>query len=143
MVSRLGTRLNEARDKAVRQWGRVGAKYLNPLIVRTAGSTRSPAALIKHTGRSSGRAYATPLRPYTTDGGFLIALGYGSDVDWVRNVLANGRAELVSRGVTYEVTEPQLIPIEEARAELPRREYPILVLMGTRDCLRLKASASR
>ena len=75
------------------------------LIVRTAGSTRLPAALIKHTGRSSGRAYATPLRAYPTDEGFLIALGYGSDLDWVRNVLGSGRAELVSRGVSYDLTE--------------------------------------
>lgn len=40
---------------------------------------------------------------------FVIPLGYGTHVDWLRNVLASKRATIVSQGLTYQVVEPEIV----------------------------------
>jgi hypothetical protein len=36
---------------------------------------------------------------------------YGNRTSWLRNVLASGRATLVTEGETWEVDRPQLVPM--------------------------------
>lgn len=47
--------------------------------------------ILTHVGRKSGRVYRTPVNVFREPDGFLIALTYGRDSEWVRNVLAAGR----------------------------------------------------
>ena len=49
------------------------------------------------------------MNVFRHDGDYVFALTYGSTVDWVRNVLAAGGAQLVVRGKTVELTDPELI----------------------------------
>jgi deazaflavin-dependent oxidoreductase (nitroreductase family) len=69
-----------------------------------------PWAVVRHRGRRSGDDYATPV--FATRRGQLLALAvmYGTESDWVRNVLAEGRAEVRRAGRTLEVTDPVLVP---------------------------------
>ncbi len=73
-----------------------------------------PFALVKHSGRKSGKAYETPIMAFPIQGGFLIALTYGPQVDWYQNVLAAGHCKLVFHRQEYAVT--RLEPIEPAAA---------------------------
>ncbi|WP_067538331.1 nitroreductase family deazaflavin-dependent oxidoreductase [Nocardia crassostreae] len=73
-------------------------------------------AVIVHRGRKSGRTFRTPLWAFRRDGGYVIALTYGSESDWVRNVLAACGWELVARGHRYEATNPAVYRDETASA---------------------------
>ncbi|WP_245573165.1 nitroreductase family deazaflavin-dependent oxidoreductase [Amycolatopsis benzoatilytica] len=92
---------------------------VNPLMMRVAGSRHWYAAVIRHTGRRSGKAYATPVVADRAGNGFVIPLPYGTGVDWLRNVLAAGRATVQARGETYEVTAPQIIDAATAWPQVP------------------------
>ena len=69
--------------------------------------------MIHHVGRRSGRAYETPVVAVEHDGCFLVALPYGERTDWLRNVLAMGKAEITTGGKGYPVDRPEVIPISE------------------------------
>lgn len=96
---------------------RVSNKHLlNPLMLRLAGHKHWYASAIRHTGRRSGKQYVTPVVADRTADGFVIPLPYGTRVDWLRNVLAAGRATIASQGETYDVAQPELI---DAATALP------------------------
>src|SRR6202040_28441 len=44
--------------------------------------------ILTHVGRKSGRVYRTPVNVFRAPQGFLIALTYGRDSEWVKNVVA-------------------------------------------------------
>ena len=77
---------------------------LNPAMLTLAGRKHWYAAVIRHTGRRSGKSYATPVVADRVADGFILPLPYGTGVDWLRNVLAAGSATIVtsapSRGRT-------------------------------------------
>jgi deazaflavin-dependent oxidoreductase (nitroreductase family) len=71
-------------------------------------------AVVVHRGRKSGRTFRTPLWAFRRPDGYVIALTYGSDADWVRNVLAEGGCELESRRHRYQVNDPRVYRDENA-----------------------------
>ncbi|AGB21593.1 deazaflavin-dependent nitroreductase family protein [Mycobacterium sp. JS623] len=71
-------------------------------------------AVVIHRGRKSGRAFRTPLWAFRRRGGFVIALTYGSNADWVRNVMAAGGCEVESRRRHYQLGTPRLYRDENA-----------------------------
>ena len=78
------------------------ACFINPLTRLVAG--RLPGfALITHTGRRSGRAYRTPINVFRRDDHYYFPLSYGSDVDWLKNVLAAGQCSIRIRGRTVQL----------------------------------------
>ena len=100
---------------------RTSNKYLlNPLMLRLAGQPYWYASVIRHTGRTSGRQYATPIVADRVGDTMIIPLPYGTQVDWVRNVLTAGQATIVHKGETYEVGSPELIDSTQALPLLPR-----------------------
>ncbi len=46
--------------------------------------------LIVHRGRRSGREYRTPVEVFQARDGFIVALTYGVDTDWLRNIQPAG-----------------------------------------------------
>lgn len=65
-------------------------------------------AVVVHRGRKSGRIFRTPLWAFRRGNGFIIALTYGPETDWVRNVVAAGGCEIDSRRERYEVGNPRI-----------------------------------
>jgi deazaflavin-dependent oxidoreductase (nitroreductase family) len=65
--------------------------------------------VVAHTGRRSGRHYRTPVMVWGMPTGYAIALTYGEDSDWVRNVLAAGGCSLTHRGRTVALTAPHVV----------------------------------
>ena len=91
----------------VRRLGRA----MRPLAIKSAGGVGASASVIHHVGRTSGRAYATPVGAVPIDEGFVIALPYGLSADWLQNVLASGSATIAHDGSTYDVDRPEVVPL--------------------------------
>src|SRR3984893_13093163 len=94
--------------------------------------------IVTHVGRKSGRLYRTPVNVFREPDGFLIALTYGRECEWVRNVLAGG-CQLESRRVLYQLSAPTIVH------DPTRRRFPLLVRMilgiiGANDFMQLSTS---
>jgi deazaflavin-dependent oxidoreductase (nitroreductase family) len=94
---------------------RRSSRAMKPLVLKTAGSPGAPASVIRHTGRVSGRQYVTPVQAAVTDDGFVIALPYGSNTDWLKNVLASGSATILHDGGEHLVGEPEIVPTADVQ----------------------------
>src|SRR5450631_462272 len=93
--------------------------------------------VVVHRGRRSGRQYQTPVNVFARQGGrYILALTYGPDTDWLKNVLAAGSCQLVSGGRTIDLTAPRLFH-DEGRQELRVVGRVVLGLLGVSDFLEL------
>lgn len=87
-------------------WGQINKRLFNPRAL-----VNGKWEVINHVGRSSGRAYRTPLGSWEVDGTRVFVLVYGSRSDWVQNILASGEAMLETRDGQVEVLgSPRIIP---------------------------------
>jgi len=100
-----------------RSISRFNRRFTNPLALRVAGCLPG-FAIVRHIGRKSGRAYRTPVNAFRTDDGYIIALTYGSESDWVKNVLAAGSCELQTRGRRVRLFNPR-IETDESKGWAP------------------------
>jgi deazaflavin-dependent oxidoreductase (nitroreductase family) len=85
-----------------------------PLALRSAGKAGSNTSVIRHVGRQSGKTYESPVVAVQHDDSFFIALPYGERTDWLKNVLAAGKAEVGTDGKTYAVDRPEVVAMSEA-----------------------------
>ncbi|HVV25095.1 MAG TPA: nitroreductase family deazaflavin-dependent oxidoreductase [Pseudonocardiaceae bacterium] len=109
----------------------------NPVLGTVA--PRLPGfGVIVHTGRKSGRTYRTPVNIFRTADGYLVALTYGKDTDWVRNVLAAGGCDAVIRGHQVHLTSPELVH-DPRRTAMPTPVRQFLGVLGVTDFLALRA----
>jgi deazaflavin-dependent oxidoreductase (nitroreductase family) len=85
--------------------------------------------ILTHVGRKSGKVYRTPVNVFRAPGGFIIALTYSSQSEWVKNVLAAGGCELKTRGRNYQVSAPTVVR-DPALRQFPIPVRLILRLVG-------------
>jgi hypothetical protein len=71
--------------------------------------------------------------------GFLIALTYGRESEWVKNVLAAGGCKLETRGVVYQLSAPTILQ-DPARQRFPLFVRMVLRLIGANDFMQLSIS---
>jgi deazaflavin-dependent oxidoreductase (nitroreductase family) len=110
----------------------------NPVTRLVAG--RLPGfGVLTHTGRRSRRRYRTPLLVLRRGDDVVIALWYGSDVHWVKNVLAAGRCELETRGRKLRLADPA-ISADPARSVLPLPFRWAGALVGLTEFIGLRAT---
>jgi deazaflavin-dependent oxidoreductase (nitroreductase family) len=121
---------------------RMNRSVTNPRVMRTAGSAGEQTSVIHHIGRKSGRAYATPVDVIPTRTGFLIALPYGKQADWLRNVLAAGSATVITNGDRLEVDAPTIVATADVADIIPSRTMRTLRLFGVDECLHLEKTSS-
>lgn len=117
---------------------RMNRALINPRQLLTAGQPGAAASKVHHRGRRSGRAYETPVGAIPIPGGFVIALPYGTQADWLRNVLAAGEATIVHEGSTYAVTAPELVPVTELNDHFTAADRRGFRLLATEHALRLR-----
>lgn len=103
-----------------------------------AGRPGAYASLIRHSGRTSGASYETPVVAEATEDGFVIALPYGIRTDWVQNVLAAGSATLVHEGESHRVTDPGVVSTESVDRFFSSRDRRAHRIFRTERCLRLR-----
>ncbi|MFZ0953165.1 MAG: nitroreductase family deazaflavin-dependent oxidoreductase [Candidatus Sulfotelmatobacter sp.] len=77
--------------------------------------------ILTHVGRKSGKVYRTPINVFRASNGFIIALTYSSQSEWVKNVLAAGGCELKTRRKKYQLSAPQVV------RDPTRRRFPVPV----------------
>ena len=98
--------------------------------------------ILKHVGRMSARVYRTPVNVFRAPDRFLIALTYGRESEWVKNVLAAGGCELETRGVRYQVSAPTIVHYPNRRRFLfPVRT--ILGIIGANDFMQLSTAGGQ
>ncbi|MGB3302744.1 MAG: nitroreductase family deazaflavin-dependent oxidoreductase [Gordonia sp. (in: high G+C Gram-positive bacteria)] len=96
-------------------------KYVtNPIQGLWAGRI-APWAIVHHVGRRSNRAYTTPVIAFVKDGRLSIALNYGENSDWVKNVLAAGEFTLEQSGKKIEIAGVRVIPSDSPDIVKPAR----------------------
>ena len=95
-------------------------------------------SIIEHRGRRSGDVYRTPVSMFPTPDGVAILLAYGEDRDWVRNLQAAGGGRATMSGKTFDVTDPRIVPTQEAAALLRAPWRQVIGRLGTPTVLLLR-----
>jgi deazaflavin-dependent oxidoreductase (nitroreductase family) len=95
--------------------------------------------IVVHRGRKSGQVYRTPVNVFARPGAYVVALTYGPDSQWVRNVLASGGCSLITRGRRVQLTNPRLRHDAQRRA-MPAPVRVILGLVNVSDFLELEVT---
>ncbi|WP_418001607.1 nitroreductase family deazaflavin-dependent oxidoreductase [Mycobacterium sp. PDNC021] len=122
----------------VRDMVRVFNKHvLNPLMLLAAGRKYWYTGVIEHTGRRSGKKYATPVVIEKVSGGFLIPLPYGTHVDWLRNVQAMGHTTVRVHGQSFNAAEPVVIDAPTAADLLSARRQREFGRFGIKSYLKM------
>jgi deazaflavin-dependent oxidoreductase (nitroreductase family) len=119
-------------------------KVLNPVIIKFAGRKHfAVAAQIHHVGRRSAKAYVTPATARLHGDVIVVALTFGNQSDWARNVRAVGGCWIRLNGRHYHATNPEFVSREDAgdliRSAFSPLERASLRLLGIRQFMRLHA----
>lgn len=112
----------------------------NPVLRLVAG--RLPGfAILTHAGRRSGRRYRIPVNLYrSADRRYVVALTYGADSQWVRNVLAAGWCEVETRGRHVRLSGPEIVR-DPARRLVPAPVRPFLRVLRVSSFMLLRAES--
>jgi deazaflavin-dependent oxidoreductase (nitroreductase family) len=97
-------------------------------------------AVVRHVGRTSGRAYRTPVNVFRRGDDYVFALTYGPDSDWVRNVEAAGRCEIETRGRAVLLSRPRRFT-DPTRQAVPAPVRAVLRLIDVDEFLAMHAAA--
>ena len=95
-------------------------------------------AVLEHVGRSSGRVRTTPVNVFRHGDRYVVALTYGRDSQWVRNVLAAGGCEVRTAGRRVRLVDPQVVN-DPRRRLVPAPVRPVLAAIAVDDFLVLRA----
>ena len=120
---------------APRSIARFNRRFTNRLALKVAGYLPG-FAILSHVGRRSGRGYRTPVNVFRADGGYIIALTYGPESDWVKNVLAAGSCELRTKRRRVRLFDPR-IETDRTRGWAPLPVRLSLNLMNVPHRMRL------
>ena len=117
-------------------------RVLNPLMLKiTARRQFAMAAEVRHVGRRSGRAYVTPVAARVSGDVAVIALTFGNQSDWSKNVRAAGSCSIRVNGQEYRATEPEFLDRHTAGPLLAAMFNPVarggFRLLGIKQFLRL------
>lgn len=93
--------------------------------------------IIRQRGRKSGRIHRTPMNVFRDGDDYLFALTYGSDVQWVKNILAAGEADLRIGDKTIHLTRPEGF-VDPKRRLMPLPVRFMLGIMRVSELLRMR-----
>ena len=83
-------------------------------------------AILTYVGRKSGRVYRTPINVFKRGDDYVFALTYGSDVEWVKNIVAAGGCEIRTRGRDIKLVAPEVF-VDPTRRLMP---LPVRLILG-------------
>jgi deazaflavin-dependent oxidoreductase (nitroreductase family) len=95
----------------------LATRFVNPVTRLFAGYVPF-FGVLTYRGRRSGRMYNTPVNVFRRGGDFIFFLTYGSDTNWVKNVLAAGECSILARGRNVTLTRPEVI-VDPTRRLVP------------------------
>jgi deazaflavin-dependent oxidoreductase (nitroreductase family) len=120
----------------------VAQRYVNP-VVRPVARRLPSFGVLTYRGRKTGRTYRTPINAFRRGDTYFFFLTYGSDVEWVKNVLVAGSCSIETRGRVVELMEPELITDPELRPAPPHVRFVERRIAGVNQYLRMQASENR
>jgi deazaflavin-dependent oxidoreductase (nitroreductase family) len=101
-------------------------KLVNNRIQGTYAWLVPPWAVIVHRGRRSGRRYRTPVLAFKRDRVLIVALLYGEESGWLRNLRA-GDGRVIRAGKSFDVLDVDVVNTSEttflSRLSAPSRAY--------------------
>ena len=112
-------------------------RIFNRLSIHVAGWLPS-FAILTHVGRKSGRTHRTPINVFRRGDHYVFALTYGSDVQWLKNIMAAGECWMRTRGRDIHLVEPELIVDPDLRL-MPRPVRLIGRFNRVTEFLRMRA----
>ena len=115
---------------------RVTNRILGPLALHMPGM-----GVIVHVGRKTGRVHRTPVLIFRQGSRVVVALTYGRDSEWVRNVSARNGCVLETQGQSLILDTPYLYR-DEQRHAMPGLVRFILGLLNVSDFLELTVAGS-
>lgn len=121
--------------RVVGRWNRAGLNR----VTKHIAPWMPGFGVVVHRGRRSRRRYLTPVNVFAAEDGYVFALTYGPDTDWVKNVLAAGGCELRTRGRTIQLVSPRLFHDQSRRGIRPV-ERQVLRVLGVADFLSLRVA---
>jgi deazaflavin-dependent oxidoreductase (nitroreductase family) len=108
-------------------------------IMRQFAARLPGFGILTHEGRKTRRQYRTPVNIFKVPEGFLIALTYGRNSGWVKNILAAGSCQLDTQGVHYQLIAPVIVN-DRSRQRFPFVVRVILAPIDANDYLQLSNS---
>jgi deazaflavin-dependent oxidoreductase (nitroreductase family) len=103
----------------------VTTRVFNPAMRVVAG--RVPGlGVVTHRGRRTGRQYRTPVLVLRKADRLVVALWYGVDAHWVRNLLAAGGGTIRTRGRDRRLVDPVVVE------DRTLRELPLAIRLAAR-----------
>src|SRR4029434_2445598 len=121
---------------AIRRWlARVNRRTANHL---TAPFARYVAGfgVIVHRGRKTNRVYQTPVMVFAAPDGYTVALIYGTQSQWAKNVIAAGGCDLQTGGRVEQLVAGSVFH-DESRALVPWFPRMFIALLRVADFLSL------
>lgn len=114
-------------------------------LTRPAARHLPGFGVVLHQGRRSRANYETPVNCWFSEDSITIALTYGKDVDWLKNLEANAGGQIVVRGRVHKIGPPRVLSTDEGMRRmsllpswiLPKlkvtefRELPVLASSGS------------
>lgn len=94
-----------------------------------------PLAIVRHHGRISGREYMTPIMAFPADTGYVFALTYGSEVDWVKNLLASNSGLLKFKGSESHIHSFRFTSCKEVGDVFPALVRLFLRVLSVNKCI--------
>jgi deazaflavin-dependent oxidoreductase (nitroreductase family) len=117
----------------------VATRYINP-VTRQVARRLPTFGVLTHRGRKTGRAYRTPINVFRQGEQYYFFLTYGSDVQWVKNIIAAGSCSLETRGRVVRLVDPELITDPELRPAPTVVRFVEGRIAGVTQYLRMRAS---
>jgi len=116
-------------------------RYMDPLLRPVAGWLPT-FGIVTHRGRKTGRTYETPVNVFRRGDDYVFLLTYGSDVDWVKNVLAASTCDLRTKGRGVRLVEPELIEDPELQPAPAFARFVEKHVAGATEILRMRRAVS-
>lgn len=114
---------------------RLNRRFVNPVLMCRVSGRIPPLATVVHNGRRSGRTHRTPVLAFAGGDGWVFALFYGANRDWVANVMAAGQFHIERRGDTIRLDHPRRIDGDAGLRLLPWLLRPALQVLRVEQFL--------
>ncbi len=111
-------------------------RVINP-VTRLFAGWLPGFAILRYTGRKSGRQFKTPMNVFKRGDAYVFALTYGSDVQWVKNVVAAGGCVIRTRGRDIHLVEPEIF-VDRTGHLMPVPVRLILRLNNVTEFMRMR-----
>lgn len=123
---------------ALPQWlARLNLRFSN-WFMRPIAARLPWFAVLEHVGRSSGTVRRTALMAFhRRPDRWVMALTYGTEVQWLRNVVVAGGGRVLSRGRWVDVVEPRQFR-DASRSSVPLIVRPFLALLRVSDFVEMR-----